>query len=98
MGILLRNPNTSEKQGTDPKKNAAINHPLIDCGVLFGSSVPAAGGSERHRLELAARLVLVDRALNAVSIVDVPALEFVQQRFVANVQTPRRLFAIPARL
>jgi hypothetical protein len=37
MGILLRNPNTSEKQGTDPKKNAAINHPLI--AASFGSSV-----------------------------------------------------------
>src|SRR5215471_19119280 len=93
MQVLLRNSNTVAKHKT--KKDAAINHPLI--AASFGS-LTLFIASERHWLELAAGLVLIDRALHAVTIVNVPALELVQQCFVANVQATGRLLAIPARL
>src|SRR5207244_6224219 len=53
---------------------------------------------ELQLLKLCSGSRLVQRTLHSVPVVDLPALEFVQQRLITDVQTPRGLFAIPTGL
>ncbi len=49
-------------------------------------------------MKIAAGRGLGERALNAVSVIDLPAFEFVEERLVADVQAPGSLLPIPAGL